>query len=178
MNNDWQKIQLITSAEHHFNDLCFKIRILASTWLLACMGGVGFLLSKTINVDLQTNQLLILLCWVGAIGTMVLWVLDLLIYQKLLNAWFSSREKIEHRNTDFPQIFREIKATQPGGRASNLIRVFYIALVSLPLFISMYIAIYMHEHLGWAIASATLWAAMLTCLLLKSTQEHSGELCE
>ena len=58
-DSDWKKIQLITEAEHHFNDLCFKIRALASTWLLACLSGVGYLLSKSINPELQVNSLLI-----------------------------------------------------------------------------------------------------------------------
>ena len=63
--DDWEIIKTITEAEHHFNDLCFKIRTLASTWLLATFAGVGFLLSKSIQPELRIDQLLVLLCWVG-----------------------------------------------------------------------------------------------------------------
>ena len=140
--DDWEIIKTITEAEHHFNDLCFKIRTLASTWLLATFAGVGFLLSKSIQPELRIDQLLVLLCWVGSIGILVLWILDLQIYQKLLNAWFDAREPIEARNKDFPQIREKIKASQPGGRASNLIRIYYISLCSAPLMFSVYVCFY------------------------------------
>jgi len=115
--SDLKKIILITQSENHFNDLCFKIRALASTWLMASLGGVGFLLTKTIAANLQSNHLLVLLCWVSAIGIFVLWILDLLVYKKMLNAWFASRKSIEEENKDFPQIFTAITKTQVGGRA-------------------------------------------------------------
>ena len=44
MSDDLELFKTITHAEHHFNDLCFKIRALASTWMLATFAGVGFLL--------------------------------------------------------------------------------------------------------------------------------------
>lgn len=142
MTEDWEIIKTITEAEHHFNNLCFKIRALASTWLLATFAGVGFLLEKTIREGIPIDHLLVLLCWVGSIGILVLWILDLQIYQKLLNAWFDAREPIEERNAHFPQMRELIKATQPGGRASNLIKTFYICLCSAPLMFAIYVCIY------------------------------------
>jgi len=139
---DWEIIKTITQAEHHFNDLCFKIRALASTWLLATFAGVGFFLSKSIQIKLEIEHLLVILCWAGSIGIIVLWILDLQIYQKLLNAWFDAREPIEIRNKDFPQIRENIKATQPKGRASNLIKTYYIALCAAPLGFSIYFCLY------------------------------------
>jgi hypothetical protein len=142
VTEDWEIIKVITTSEHHFNNLCFKIRTLASTWLLATFAGVGFLLTKQIGEQLEIDHLLVLLCWGGAIGIMVLWILDLLIYQKLLHAWFNAREEIEDRNAGFPQIWKTIKATQPGGRASNRIKLFYISLCSAPLMFAIYVCLY------------------------------------
>jgi len=85
MNEDWEILTLITETENHFNNLCFKIRTLASTWLLATFVGIGFLLEKTIVKELPVDDLLILLCWAGSVGILVLWILDLQVYQKLLN---------------------------------------------------------------------------------------------
>lgn len=165
--DDWEIIKTISEAEHHFNDLCFKIRTLASTWLLATFAGVGFLLSKTIQYELDIDQLLVLLCWVGSIGIIVLWILDLQIYQKLLNAWFNAREPIEDRNKDFPQIREMIKATQPGGRASNLIKIYYISLCSTPLIFSIYVCFYKQLSVGLtAISSLLLASAVIGIHLL------------
>ncbi len=139
--NDWEMIKTITESEHHFNNLCFKIRTLASTWLLATFVGVGFLLTKTIALELRVEQIIVMLCWIGTLGILVLWVLDLRIYQKLLSVWFNSREPIEARNSDFPQIREGIKKSQPGGSAFNLLKLFYLALCSAPLLFSFYISI-------------------------------------
>lgn len=139
MCNDWDYIKTITEAEHHFNNVCFKIRTVASTWTLATFAGIGFLLEKSIRNGIEVNNLIVLLCWAGAVGIFVLWILDLLIYQKLLNAWFDERKEIEKRNKDFPQIWENVKKTQPGGRASNLIKIYYIGLCFAPLFFATFI---------------------------------------
>ncbi len=141
MNEDWDMIKTITDAEHHFNNLCFKIRTLASTWLLATFTGVGFLLSKEIDSRLDNEEVIVLLCWIGSLGIFVLWILDLQVYQRLLNAWFEAREPIEERNPDFPQLMKAIKATQPSGSASNLIKIFYMSLFGAPLLFGIYISI-------------------------------------
>lgn len=168
MDNDWEIIKTITGAEHHFNDLCFKIRTLASTWLLATFGGVGFLLTKTIDSSLNVDHLLVMLCWIGSIGIAVLWILDLLIYQRLLNAWFDSREPIEKRNPGFPQIRDTIKASQPGGRATNLIKLFYICLCTAPLLFAVYVCIYRSMPGEMLVASLILMTGMDLIVYLKS----------
>ena len=109
-------IRLITESEHHFNNLCFKIRTLASTWLLATFAAVGFVLTKQGDFFLQKPTIVILVCWAGAMGIFVLWILDLQVYQKLLNAWFDARKEIEEESRYLPQIRQKLKATQPGGR--------------------------------------------------------------
>ena len=162
MSEDWDIIKTITEAEHHFNNLCFKIRTLASTWLLATFAGVGFLLTKKIETGLKIDHLLVLLCWVGAVGILVLWILDLQIYQKFLNAWFNAREQIEARNRNFPPIRKLIKATQPGGRASNLIKIYYIGLCSAPLMFASYVCIYKDLTKILVVASV----ALLACFVL------------
>jgi len=165
---DWEKIKLITQSENHFNNLCFNIRALASTWLLASLGGVGFLLTKTVTADLQANHLLVLLCWVSSIGIFVLWILDLLVYQKMLNAWFASREPIETKNINFPQMFKEITKSQPGGRAANLIKIYYLALVSLPLALALYVSFYLQLILQWTVLTGVLTLFLIVSIYLFS----------
>ena len=155
--DDIELIKLITAAEHHFNDLCFKIRGLASTWLLATFAGVGFLLT---NETPHAPNLVLVLCWAGTLGIFVLWLLDLQIYQKMLNAWFDSRLDIEHRHlADFPQIRRALKRAMPGGRASSLIKFFYMIIASAPLVYNL-IAQGEIQHAGWM--TAITWLLLIS----------------
>jgi hypothetical protein len=126
-------IRLITEAEHHFNNLCFKIRTLASTWLLATFAGVGFLLSRDFEFVIGKETIVVLVCWAGALGISVLWILDLQVYQKLLDAWFDARKQLEDKVPDLPNMRERIKATQPGGRATNLLKIYYIVTCSAPM---------------------------------------------
>lgn len=79
-------IKLITGSEHHFNDLCFKIRALASTWLLATIAGCGWVLKylpdKNTELLFDKVDLLIALSGCGTLGIFVLWILDLRGYQQ------------------------------------------------------------------------------------------------
>lgn len=142
MNDQWEIIKTITEAEHHFNNLCFKIRTLASTWLLATFAGVGFLISKSIDQSLNIGDLTVLLCWAGSLGIFTLWILDIQVYQKILNAWFEQRQSIEANNPAFPQLHQAIVKTQPGGRATNLIKLYYVGLFSAPLLLANYLCLY------------------------------------
>ncbi len=168
MDDDWEIIKTITDAEHHFNNLCFKIRTLASTWLLATFAGVGFLITKTIDPELKAENLMVLLCWIGSLGVLVLWILDLQIYQKILNAWFEARGPIEDRNPNFPQIQAAIKKTQPGQSASNLIKVFYLCLFCAPLLFACYVSVQMELDKLFFICSIILLILFSLVISLKS----------
>ena len=163
--DDWEIIKSITASEQHFNDLCFKIRTLASTWLLATLAGVGFLVSKTIAAELRVEQLIVFLCWVGSCGIVILWVLDLLVYQRFLAAWFDERKPIEERNSDFPQIRVKISVTQPGGKASNLIKIYYLCLMALPLLMAVYTCLYLGLSYGLLMASLVLLASFFIVIM-------------
>ncbi len=138
-------LKLITAAEHHFNNLGFNIRALASTWLLATLAGVGWILkdlpANTADSGLVVDkvELLILLCIVSSVGIFVLWIMDIMVYQRLLNVWFDARRHIE-TGTDFPPIRLEMKKLFDSGRATELIMVYYLALAGAPLGLAWYIA--------------------------------------
>lgn len=138
-------LKLITSAEHHFNNLCFNIRALASTWLLATLAGVGWIL-KDLPAAADENSfvidkvdLLVLLCVGSSIGIFVLWIMDIMVYQRLLNVWFESREKYEIDDS-LPSIRIPMKNLFETGRASELIMIYYLALTAAPLMLAMFIS--------------------------------------
>ena len=148
MTEDEQNLEilkLITSAEHHFNNLTFNVRALASTWLLATIAGVGWILkdlpSNADNSELLIDKgdLLLVLCIGGSLGIFVLWILDIRVYQQMTNVWFDCRKKYEVNNV-FPPIRNDMKNLFKTGRAIELIIIYYLALTAAPLVLALLIA--------------------------------------
>ena len=163
-------LKLITGAEHHFNNLTFNIRALASTWLLATFAGVGWVLNDLPQITSQSEagqtsfvidkvDLLLALCVGSAVGIFVLWVLDIRIYQQMTNVWFDSRKKYEVDDT-FPSIRVGMKDLFKTGRATELIIVYYLALTAAPLLLALFIAHAANE-------SSAMW--FIGCFLLLLT---------
>jgi hypothetical protein len=98
-------IGLITTQEMHFNKLCADFKKMASTWLLATFGGIGFLISSDIDIGIDIYFLIGAVATAGATGIYLLWVVDLLVYQRLLSSAFTWRGRIEAENPWLPQIF-------------------------------------------------------------------------
>lgn len=85
---------MIESKENHFNSLQMGIRGMASTWILAGFTGIAFFIKSsdtdsTIYLKIFSSFSLInLICLMIVVGLFILWVLDQLVYQRLLNACF------------------------------------------------------------------------------------------
>ena len=89
--------------ERHFNEIQSKYRALASTWLLAAFGGVGFVLTQD-TLELPFDRLVGsgLLGVAGAVGVLLLWSLDLRLYQQLLDSVFVGALALEADNPELP----------------------------------------------------------------------------
>src|SRR5262245_38062724 len=83
----WKLITEIGVQERHFNGLQSTYRNMASGWLLATFGGMGFALTQKITVDYEL--LLAAMAVAGSAGIVLLWTLDLMVYQRLLDACFA-----------------------------------------------------------------------------------------
>jgi len=138
-DKSFEMLKLITGSEHHFNDLCFKFRVLASTWLLATFAGVGWIIKEVSSANGSFNQIELLngICIFGSIGIFVLWMLDLRVYQRLLNVWFDAREELE-KSGEFPNIRYVMKKLFYTGKVSEIIKYYYMATFSAPLVASLY----------------------------------------
>jgi len=138
-----EMLKLITSAEHHFNNLTFNIRALASTWLLATFAGVGWILKdwEKAKVDqiVEKPDLIIALCIGSSVGIFVLWLMDLKVYQAFLNVWFDARTMYED-GVKYPTIRKNMKELFKTGRAVYLIKFYYLVTCAAPLLIAAFIA--------------------------------------
>ncbi len=104
-NETWLQVQEVGQNERHFNSIQSHYRILASTWLLALFAGVGFLLTADQrDLPVAAGYVIAALGALAAVGLVVLWILDLLVYQALLRAWFDAGVRLEHENPPLPQV--------------------------------------------------------------------------
>lgn len=105
-----QTIQLyneIGAYERHFNEIQSEYRKIASQWLLAAFGAIGFLLyGKDIGSQAGLPPQLIAagVALAAAVGLLLLWHLDVHVYHRLLNACFKSGLCLEARQAGLPMI--------------------------------------------------------------------------
>lgn len=92
--------------EKHFNELQLKVRGIASTWILAGFGAIAYFIktNQPVLEYFSTLTMINLVCLMIVIGLFVLWILDQLVYQRLMNANFVAGLYSEYRNQDEPPI--------------------------------------------------------------------------
>jgi len=91
----WKLFLFISEEERHFNDLQSKYRMMASGWLLASFGAIGFVISEVADIGVPPLILIAGIAAAGAVGILLLWVVDLLVYHRLLDACFIEGLKLE-----------------------------------------------------------------------------------
>lgn len=89
--------------ERHFNQIQNVFKGLASTWFLAGFTGIGYVFSTKFNsLPFNPNFASSLICLVISTGILLFWMMDVLVYHKLLRAtldtgeFFESKNKIKH----------------------------------------------------------------------------------
>src|SRR5262249_13324069 len=94
-----QRLELykeLGTYERHFNTVQGTCRTIASTWLLATIGGIGFVLGSTFNSTIIDFRLAgALIASAGAVGIFLLWLLDVKVYHRLLLAVFDEAKTLE-----------------------------------------------------------------------------------
>jgi hypothetical protein len=117
----WKMVEECGVYERHFNQLQSFYRGLASTWLLAAFGGIGYVLTKEPTLSAANKQPPLLDLWIaagwvgvaGAVGLFFLWAVDVLVYHKLLLGVFAVGRKLETENTWLPPLRSSMNA--PAG---------------------------------------------------------------
>lgn len=156
-SSDWSALGEIGAYERHFNELQSKYRALASTWLLATFGAVGFVLSQD-SLQLPFDRLAgaSALALAGAIGIALLWNLDLMVYHRLLDAVFVAALEVEARNTAIPPIRTNmVRAAEYKGVLPRVVW-FYMCGVGVLLLVGSVtlVSLTADEGSGWAAGAA------------------------
>jgi hypothetical protein len=160
-------IELIQAQELHFNNLCAGFKRMASTWLLATFAGIGFLLSTDIALDVDVAILAAGVAAAGAVGIYLLWIVDLLIYQRLLSSAFTWRGRIEKENPWLPPLFDTMRQRIFGRNVGFNLVWFYMLGVLVPALICLAsLALALRDAVPRALLAAGLGLAALALAAL------------
>jgi hypothetical protein len=114
--------------ERHFNIIQAGIRGLASVWLLASFGAIATLLKRdeVTNLWIPADLVIASICAMGAAGLFLLWIIDQLVYHRLLNALFIVGLKLEYDEPERPPIHASMYASGPKLGFARLLSLFYL----------------------------------------------------
>lgn len=98
----WDIYKHLSDECHHFNQLEANYRTLASTWLLAAFAAQGYVLK-----EFDGNGSLALITMISiaaAVGLFLLWMMDVMVYHRLLGAAFAKQRALEVAHRWLPQV--------------------------------------------------------------------------
>jgi hypothetical protein len=105
----WAAVTEIGQTERHFNEMQASYRRLASNWLLASLGALGYLAWKVPSPDFvgltapsqfgsPSAEVLVMVVVAASIGILALWVIDVHVYHTILNANFLEGLALEDKH--------------------------------------------------------------------------------
>ncbi len=118
----------LAEYERHFNTIQAGIRGLASVWLLAAFGAIATLLKREEADKLWVPPEWVIgsICAMGAGGLALLWIIDQLVYHRLLNAAFIVGLKLEQDEPGRPPMHASMYASAPPLGFAQLLSLFYL----------------------------------------------------
>jgi len=132
----WEAYKTMVEECRHFNQLQSTYRTLASTWLLASFAATGFILKEQTIPDKEL--LMGGVSTAAAIGLLLLWLLDLKVYQRLLGAAFQVQRSLETKHPWLPQLAHGmLRATRNVGVTPS-VKWFYLVGLLLLIAVSLW----------------------------------------
>uniref|UniRef100_UPI00404A2E66 hypothetical protein n=1 Tax=Flavobacterium sp. TaxID=239 RepID=UPI00404A2E66 len=115
--------------ERHFNQIQNVFKGLASTWFLAGFTGIGYIFSTEFNsLPVNPNFASSLICLVISTGILLFWMMDVLVYHKLLRATLETGEFFKSKNKikQFIILRENFKHYTKGLNVRTAMSLFYI----------------------------------------------------
>jgi hypothetical protein len=120
----------LAEIEQRFNQTAASVRTLASGWILGTLAGLGWLLEPSRSSGswpVPLGLLLVTVCMLGVAGIATLWVLDQLVFHRLLDAVFLVGLRMEYGSSALPPIRHVMLKTMEGQGTHRWERLFYLA---------------------------------------------------
>ncbi|MBN4066784.1 hypothetical protein JYU14_01725 [Simkania negevensis] len=156
----------LNKNEHYFDDRQFRYRTIASSWLIATLIAVGYILSRY-EEGLPLSPLITaaVVCVFGVIGITVIWALDILLYHTLLSAIAVEEVSMEQKYPWLPQSRSRMSNWLKSTPVTSITFFFYsVSLFALYAVISLLLSL-------WLIRYSSFWiyinlAIMVICFFL------------
>jgi hypothetical protein len=115
------------TEERHFNTLQGVYRALASTWFLACFTAIGFLYTKENKAQFPFSAELGSSLISLAVSTCIslFWILDVIIYHRLLKSVLRMTEDFESRHKYLPALRSLMRKSTEKFHARFAISLYY-----------------------------------------------------
>lgn len=164
--------------ERHFNTIQGVYRGLASTWFLACFAAIGFIYSKDNKFEIPFNTELVasLTATVVSSGIFLFWLLDVVVYHRLLLAVISTTKNFEMKNSDtLPSLRSEMEGETKCFYVRKAISIYYFVQILILVITALLLLIK-----GWSCINSdirmlqSLWLSMLVVvgIIFISTQHR------
>jgi hypothetical protein len=161
----------IAEQEKHFNNLETEYRKLASTWLLAAVGACGYILANK-DIPFDTWTMVSGIGVIASIGIFVLYVMDLNVYHKLLDAYFIEGLRLEAEHYEWlrPVRIRMYKSQKLSGITGRVMFYYFIS-ITLLMSISVF-GVWHSDKLNkawclWILSSITLIGLIVLFLAMR-----------
>jgi hypothetical protein len=164
-DNVWKIVQECGEEERHFNTLQSVYRGVASSWLLATFGAVGFLLFDK-DGHIAHPWMAAAVCILGSFGVSLLWMLDLHIYHRLLVAAFDQGLALESKFKWLPQIRNTMLKHTKGAVRKRL--AWYYFFTTLGPAAAGIVLFCWHRYFWSALVAGGVWLAVAVFLLAKT----------
>lgn len=171
MPKDFQPDQIVSiyaelgNYERHFNQIQSGYRTIASQWLLAAFGAIGYLLVQDGTGSFTPETLAAFVSFLASIGLLLLWNLDVNVYHRLLVASFNAGLAFE-QNHGLPNIRSNMNLAKK--HVSTGLRSFYLLAVIVMLAIAFYLSFYS------SIMLLGIFPLIGICCMLKKTTEANS----
>jgi hypothetical protein len=129
----------LSDMEERYNSTSGGIRALASAWLLSSLGATGWLFNSynPLTWPLPLGFLVVVVMTLGGVGMITLWVMDQLVFHRLLTSVFLVGLKIEKDDPEIPPLRSMMMKTQEGLGTHRWERLFYLG----PIFVFIMISV-------------------------------------
>ena len=114
----------ISSAQQKFNELQASYRRLASVWLLATFSAVGYMWTNATPEGMNPLVFIGAILVLSGIGNLLLWILDVGVYQNLLRAYFIEGLSLE-KSYKLPQVHHQMNNVFKGKGVAAPLSLFY-----------------------------------------------------
>jgi hypothetical protein len=149
----------IGEMEQRFNATQSGVRALASTWMLAAFGAVAVLIRTEQGVTwfFHSQMLIVVVSTMACLGLFTLWIVDQIVFQRLLNSAFLVGLKLEHDVKTIPPIRSVMMYAAEGVGMSRWLRLFYF----LPMVAFLVLSVWLTVFVEIAFASEAAQSAIV-----------------